>query len=198
MARKKTRLRLVSRRGKRAAAAATRGANRSRGAAGKKRNRYDASYRQQVAEHSILHGIHAAAKKFGVSAPSVTTWRKYFGISRKTKKAMQAGKPVSISAPAASAGRQGRGYSADFRREVAEYSILNGIQHAAKKFKVSSPSVTNWRKSFGIDRRRKEQALAAASTGAAAAPRLGKAEKRDLKKHFDAFVKAFDRLIEKI
>jgi transposase-like protein len=173
-------------------------ARRRGGKTGGKRPRYDVGFRQRVAEHSILHGIHAAAKEFGVSPPSVTTWRKAFGINRQTKKAAQAGRKIALAPAAAAGGRERRGYGEDFRREVADYSILNGIQSAARHYKVSMPSVTNWRKAFGITRKSKQNALASVSTGRIAAPPLAKGDRRELQKRFQEFVRAFDRVLAKL
>jgi len=177
---------------------ATKRRNAARSARGGKRPSYDVAFRQKVAEHSILHGIHAAAKEFGVSAPSVTTWRKAFGINRRTKKAAQAGRKVALAPAASSGDREGRGYSESFRREVAEYSILSGIQSAAKKYKVSSPSVTNWRKAFGITRQSKRNALAKVSQGGAVASPLAPAERRELRKRFGELLRACERVIAKL
>jgi transposase-like protein len=169
--------------------------NRGRRTAGG-RNRYSEEVRREVAEFSILNGIHAAAKKFGVSPPSVTNWRKSLGISRATKRAAQ-GKLAPAGSRGAAAVRAGRGYSEDFRREVADYSIVNGIQNAAKKFKISPPSVTNWRRAFGITRAQKRQALASiASTPAAA--RVPAGDLRDVRKKLDSAFRALDRLLAKL
>ena len=174
------------------------GATRKKSAAG--RVRYSAETQREVAEYSILHGIHAAAKKFGVSAPSVTNWRKAFGINRDTKRAAQSGKRVQLATPRASSGSAGRaGYPEDFRREVADYSILHGIQQAAKKFKVSAPSVTNWRRSFGITRAHKREALASVSHAApAVSASLPKGEVRQVRKQLDQAFRSLDRLLAKL
>ncbi len=163
------------------------------------KNRYSEEYRRSVAEHSILHGIHAAAKKFGVSAPSVTNWRKALGITRATKRAAQAGKQVKISRTARTIRGEGRGYSEQYRREVADYSIINGIQRAAKQYQVSAPSVTSWRKNFGITRASKAKAIASISSSATSgSPRIAKGEVREVRKKLDGAFRALDRLLGKL
>jgi transposase len=163
--------------------------------------------RKKVAEFSILHGIHAAAEKFGVSAPSVTNWRKAYGITRETKKAAKTGRRVKLATPTRSTGSAGRtGYPEEFRREVADFSILHGIQQAAQRFNVSAPSVTNWRRAFGITRAHKREALASVTRTASGTRRgpagggvsLPKGELRQVRKQLDQAFRALDRLLAKL
>jgi transposase len=173
-----------------------RGVARKRARRAGSRTRYSEKVRREVADFSILNGIHAAAKKYGVSAPSVTNWRKSFGINRATKRAAQ-GKNGAAAAPRAAGERRGRGYTPDFRREVADYSIVNGIQSAAKKFKISAPSVTNWRRALGITRADKRKALDSISA-ARPANRVPAGDLRDVRKKLDGAFRALDRLLAKL
>lgn len=165
------------------------------------RPRYSESKRREVAEYSIVNGIHAAAKKYGVSAPSVTNWRRALGITRDTKKAALAGRTPKISAkPIAKKAAGRRGYDNAFRREVADYSILNGIQNAAKQYKVSAPSVTNWRREFGITRASRKKALASIGKGTAqrASAAVPTKEVRAVRSQLDKAFRALDDLLAKL
>lgn len=161
---------------------------------------YSEDMRREVAEYSILHGIHAAAKKYSVSAPSVTNWRKAYGITRATKQAAQAGKKPRVAASPKRSGAGRVGYPEPLRREIAEYSIVHGIQAAAKAYSVSAPSVTNWRKAFGITRADKVAALArgAAPAAAPAKSRFTKSEVQRVRKHFDQAFRSLDQLLAKL
>ena len=103
----------------------------------------------------------AVGEKFSVSTPSVTNWRKDFGVTRATKEAAVSGKKVVLPEKPLSkpvpAGR--KNYPDAFREEVARFSALEGIEKTALRFGVSSPSVTNWRREFGINRETREEIL---------------------------------------
>lgn len=159
------------------------------------RRTYTEDERREIAEFSITNGIHATAEKFGVSTPSVTNWRRAYGITRETKKRALSGQPVYLAEAGEAA--SGRGYSEAFRRDVAEYSILHGIQAAAEKFSVSAPSVTNWRRKFGINRGTKAAAIAAVAEGPSPAG-IRKSEIRALRRQFEQALDSLDRLLAKL
>ena len=184
--------------GKKKATAGKKAATRKTAKRGGGRKRYSEEQRREVAEYSIVHGIHAAAKKFGVSAPSVTNWRKAYGITRATKRKALSGHTVQLKAPAGRRSSGGRaGYPEELRREVADYSILHGIQAAAKKYKVSAPSVTNWRRQFGINRSTKAQALAAVDE-VSTTTSLPKSEIRQVRRQLEQAFRAIDDLLSKL
>ncbi len=96
------------------------------------RPKYSESFRHKVVKYSIKNGIARAADRFEVSTPSVTNWRKLYGVTRKTK--IQAEKGQKISLPKQPIPKQerrstGRKYSAQFRREC-EYCPEIWRQHA--------------------------------------------------------------------
>jgi hypothetical protein len=167
-------------------------AARSRKPAAKKRGRKRSG---SPSRRTYTHGIHATAEKFGVSTPSVTNWRRAYGITRETKKRALSGQPVFLADAGEAA--SGRGYSEAFRRDVAEYSILHGIQAAAEKFSVSAPSVTNWRRKFGINRGTKAAAIAAVAEGPSPAG-IRKSEIRALRRQFEQALDSLDRLLAKL
>ena len=120
---------------------------------------YSDAFRRKVVTYSVKNGIIAAAEKFEVSTPSVTNWRKDFGVTRATKEAAVSGEKIVLPEKPlrkpASSGR--KNYPAAFREEVARFSALEGIEKTALRFGVSSPSVTNWRREFGINRETREK-----------------------------------------
>ena len=177
--------------------AASSSKKRARSAGG--RVTYSEEMRREVAEYSILHGIHAAAKKYSVSAPSVTNWRKAYGITRATKRAAQSGRKPRVAAKPQRSGAGRVGYPESLRREVAEYSIVHGIQAAAKQYSVSAPSVTNWRKTFGITRADKVAALSrAANAPSGGASRFKKGDVEKVRKHFEQAFRSLDQLLAKL
>ncbi|MDE0961229.1 MAG: hypothetical protein OSB09_10650 [Planctomycetota bacterium] len=110
----------------------------------------------------MKNGIVNAAEKFGVSTPSVTNWRRTYGVTRETKVNANKGGAVKISAkpiPAAQRITTARRFTGAFRKEVAEFSISEGVARTAQRFGVSTPSVTNWRREFGINRQSRQKWL---------------------------------------
>lgn len=129
---------------------------------------YPPEFRRKVAEYSLKHGIARASEKFGVSTPSVTNWRRSYGINREMKKKVLAGKSVKVPKNPKKVTRSSSDrprYSEQLRREIADYSVLHGIQGAAARYGVSSPSVTNWRREFGINRQTKKDRAKMVSNG---------------------------------
>ncbi len=126
------------------------------------RPQYSEAFRRKVVQFSVKNGIVTAAEKFEVSTPSVTNWRKLYGVSRETKVAAIEGKGVKIAKkplPKSQRVSTGRKFSPTFRKEVAEFSISEGVARTAGRFGVSTPSVTNWRREFGINRQSREDWL---------------------------------------
>ena len=127
------------------------------------RPQYSEAFRRKVVSYSVPHGIAAAAEKYNVSTPSVTNWRKLYGVSRALKLEVAKGKKMKLPKSPITSAKQaelGRRYSPGFKREVAEFSALEGITKTASRFGVSVPSVTNWRREFGISRKTKTRLLA--------------------------------------
>ena len=127
-----------------------------------RRPQYSEAFRRKVVQFSVKNGIVTAAEKFAVSTPSVTNWRKLYGVSRETKVAAIEGKGVKIAKkplPKSQRVSTGRKFSPTFRKEVAEFSISEGVARTAGRFGVSTPSVTNWRREFGINRQSREDWL---------------------------------------
>ncbi|MBT7105177.1 MAG: hypothetical protein HN940_12885 [Planctomycetes bacterium] len=119
------------------------------------RPQYSDAFRRKVVQFSVINGIVTAAEKYSVSTPSVTNWRKLYGVSRQTKVAAIEGRAVKIAKtplPKSQRVATGRKFSPTFRKEVAEFSISEGVARTADRFGVSTPSVTNWRREFGITR----------------------------------------------
>ncbi|NCF55427.1 MAG: hypothetical protein GWP41_04075 [Planctomycetia bacterium] len=127
----------------------------------RKRNTYSDAFRRKVVTFSVKNGIVAAAQKFDVSPPSVTNWRKDFGVTRATKEAATQGKKLNIPQhPNKNHAPSGRkNYSDSFREEVANFSALEGVEKTAIRFGVSAPSVTNWRREFGVNRQMRAELL---------------------------------------
>ena len=126
------------------------------------RPQYSDAFRRKVVQFSVKNGIVTAAEKYSVSTPSVTNWRKLYGVSRETKVAAIAGKGVKIAKkplPKNQRVTTGRKFSPTFRKEVAEFSISEGVARTADRFGVSTPSVTNWRREFGITRQSRHEWL---------------------------------------
>ncbi len=151
------------------------------------RPNYSESFRRKVVKFSIKNGIARAAARFEVSTPSVTNWRKLYGVTRKTKARAQIGQKISLPKqpiPKKERATTGRKYSPQFRREVAEFSILEGVVSTAMRFGVSTPSVTNWRREFGITRstraKRTRNGLPGKSTGSGLTRQQVKAIKKNL------------------
>ncbi|MDE0958442.1 MAG: hypothetical protein OSB12_07385 [Planctomycetota bacterium] len=126
------------------------------------RPHYSEAFRRKVVQFSVINGIVTAAEKFAVSTPSVTNWRKLYGVSRETKVAAIGGRRVKIAKkplPKSQRVTTGRKFSPTFRKEVAEFSISEGVARTADRFGVSTPSVTNWRREFGITRQSRQKWL---------------------------------------
>jgi transposase-like protein len=126
------------------------------------RPQYSEAFRRKVVQFSVKNGIVTAAEKFAVSTPSVTNWRKLYGVSRQTKVAAIEGRGVKIAKkplPKSQRVSTGRKFSPTFRKEVAEFSISEGVARTADRFGVSTPSVTNWRREFGINRQSRQEWL---------------------------------------
>ncbi len=125
------------------------------------RPKYSDAFRRKVVTYSVRNGIAQAADKFEVSTPSVTNWRKSYGVTRATRSSALNGEKIQIrktplkkSNDSASPTRR---YLPEYRRQVAEFSVMVGVLRTAELFKVSAPSVTNWRREFGITRETAKQ-----------------------------------------
>ena len=162
---------------------------------------YTDAFRRKVVTYSVKNGIIAAAEKFSVSTPSVTNWRKDFGVTRATKEAAAAGekvvlpeKPVSKPAPS---GR--KNYPETFREEVARFSALEGVEKTAIRFGVSAPSVTNWRREFGINRQTREKILKEQQKlGISSERGLGKKEILKVRRQVERSLELLDSLLQKM
>ncbi|HIG04744.1 MAG TPA: hypothetical protein EYQ08_03305 [Planctomycetes bacterium] len=145
------------------------------------RPQYSEVFRRKVVQFSVKNGIVTAADKFAVSTPSVTNWRKLYGVSRETKVAAIGGMRVKIAKkplPKSQRVTTGRQFSPTFRKEVAEFSIREGVARTADRFGVSTPSVTNWRREFGINRQSRQEWLKENSKNGA--QRKGTPSRREL------------------
>ena len=159
---------------------------------------YTDAFRRKVVTYSVKNGIIAAAEKFDVSTPSVTNWRKDFGVTRATKEAAVAGKKVvlpekPVSKPSA-VGR--KNFPLAFRQEVARFSALEGGEKTAFRFGVSAPSVTNWRREFGVNRDTRTQILKEREEmGLSNEKAVGKKELLKLRKQVQRSLDALDKII---
>ena len=120
-----------------------------------RKNSYTDAFRRKVVTYSVKNGIIAVADKFSVSTPSVTNWRKDFGVTRATKRRRRSKgglpkKPVSKPVPSG-------------RKNIRIPSVrkwpfpLLRVEKTAIRFGVSAPSVTNWRREFGINRETRDK-----------------------------------------
>ena len=149
--------------------------------------------------YSVKNGIIAAADKFDVSTPSVTNWRKNFGVTRATKEAARGGKKVVLpNKPLAKPAPSGRkNYPIAFREEVARFSALEGVERTALRFGVSAPSVTNWRREFGINRETRTQMLKERKKlGYSDEKSVGKKDLLRIRKQVKRSLEALDKIIE--
>ncbi|HIA27920.1 MAG TPA: hypothetical protein EYN79_07350 [Planctomycetes bacterium] len=161
---------------------------------------YTPEFRRKVAEYSLVHGISRASDKFGVSTPSVTNWRRSYGINREMKKKILAGKRVKVPVKPVTVRRSAEGrprYSDQLRREVAEYSVLQGIQGAAVRYQVSAPSVTNWRREFGITRQTKKDLVKKMPGGVAGGGNASQKKLRQLRKQTLRALETIDALLKR-
>lgn len=168
---------------------------------GLRKKSYTDSFRRKVVTYSVKNGIIAAAEKYSVSTPSVTNWRKDFGVTRATKEAAVSGKKVVLPEKPLSkpvpAGR--KNYPDAFREEVARFSALEGIEKTALRFGVSSPSVTNWRREFGINRETREEILKEQEKlGINLERPPGKKEIQRVRKHVERSLELIDNLLAKM
>ncbi len=159
---------------------------------------YPPEFRRKVAEYSLKHGISRASEKFGVSTPSVTNWRRSYGINREMKQKMLAGKTVRVprNPKKVISGNSDRPrYSEQLRMEIAEYSILHGIQGAAVRYGVSSPSVTNWRREFGINRKTKKDRIKMMPSGVS--QRISEKDLRRIRNQTRKALETIDALLKR-
>ena len=164
------------------------------------RPKYSEKFRHKVVKYSIKNGIARAADRFEVSTPSVTNWRKLYGVTRKTKIRAEKGQKISLPKqpiPKQERRSTGRKYSAQFRREVAEFSVLEGVVSTAQRFGVSTPSVTNWRREFGINRSTKAKRARKNMQGNAAGRGMTRLQINAIKKKLVQSLRLIDQWIEK-
>ena len=164
------------------------------------RPKYSDSFRHKVVSYSIKNGIARAAARFEVSTPSVTNWRKLYGVTRTTKARAEDGQKITLPKhpiPKKERGSTGRKYSAQFRREVAEFSILEGVVSTAQRFGVSTPSVTNWRREFGINRSTKAKRARKNMQGNSTGRGMTRLQINAIKKKLVQSLRLIDQWIEK-
>lgn len=166
-----------------------------------RKNSYTDAFRRKVVTYSVKNGIIAAAEKFSVSTPSVTNWRKDFGVTRATKEAAFAGKKVNLpEKPVSKPVPSGRkNYPQTFREEVARFSALEGVEKTAIRFGVSAPSVTNWRREFGINRETRDKIRKEhEKLGINSEKSLGKKEILKVRRQVEKSLALLDSLLEKM
>jgi len=115
-----------------------------------KQNRgYSDDLRRNAVSYAIMCGDQKkAAKRFGVSRGSIHNWLCAFDFNNEYHSVKMQNRLSGVFSKTYKNGN--RLYDDNFRLEVAHFANRYSVQHATKKFNVTSATVYKWLKTFNM------------------------------------------------